>query len=420
MNEDLLSTPTFTVRKCAVLVSCVSSLSLAFGAFLAIRGTISPAMFAWRVGEVGVLGGALVAVYAWLYRWSLRARPERLPWIHSLISSIGMMVFYGSLGLMLRDTPLGHSAPVFWWIVPFIFATTLIGGGVTRRVGESRHCPQCEYEYAYDDPEDAPARCPECGTPWLGRLKKGRRVRSVRMIVTGVILATVAAIVGNPVFYMGSLAPHLPTPMLCASVYLSPESSFGAWEELAGRAPSDAWIRRLGALALERRSRNSNDFGPGLWFEAMMTAGKVPKGLETEWYRAGWRAELDVPARANAGDAFTARIRVLHAAGGTRSCMGVMFGGYTIGDATSPLGRLNKTTWAYELAPGALDAHREVFAQAVTPERPGRLRVRATFWLVYQPSFTDELKWQPDGTPVRPSAALWFEKFELEEVVRVE
>jgi hypothetical protein len=41
------------------------------------------------------------------------------------------------------------------------------------------------------------------------------------------------------------------------------------------------------------------------------------------------------------------------------------------------------------------------------------------YWVVHQPTFND-LAWQADGTPARPSAALWFERVEVEKRVRVE
>ncbi len=54
----------------------------------------------------------------------------------------------------------------------------LIRSGVKGvRVGESLHCPNCDYELGVE-PEEAPIRCPECGAAWLGRWVNGELRKS--------------------------------------------------------------------------------------------------------------------------------------------------------------------------------------------------------------------------------------------------
>ena len=57
---------------------------------------------------------------------------------------------------------------------------------------------------------------------------------------------------------------------------------------------------------------------------------------------------------------------------------------------------------------------------ALTAGRAGEVRVRAVYWIAYEPSFTDELAWQPAGTPAPPQRALWFERFEIGKTVRAD
>jgi hypothetical protein len=49
---------------------------------------------------------------------------------------------------------------------------TLFQMGQRRRVGDRRHCPNCDYPCDHE-PGTEPVRCPECGTPWLGRWEVG-------------------------------------------------------------------------------------------------------------------------------------------------------------------------------------------------------------------------------------------------------
>jgi hypothetical protein len=420
MSEEMLAPPRVAARAYGVFVACLAGATILIGLILATCGTFTIGDVARRAAGVAAIAGAVIWGYAALVRYARRLPPEKMPFVHAVIGGLGPMSFYAVIWPMIRGTSWGDMLPMVAWMVPFMFGTTLIAGGVTRRVGESLHCPKCEYEYAYAEPADAPLRCPECGAHWIGLLKKGRRVRSPRMMTAGIVVCTLGLLIASPVFYMRSLAPQLPTGVLCASVYVNPGSSFGAWEELAKRPLSEGWIRRLAAMAIERRARMSFDLGTNGWFEAMVGAGKMPDDLARQWYHAGWRAELDVPARVKLGDGITAKIRVFHAAGGSSMCLGVMFGGYEAGDSTTPIGRREKTEWAHELDPQNFEGHRDAFVQTLTAGHAGALRVRATYWLVYLPSFMEQLHWQEDGTPLPPTNALWFEKVVVEKAVRVD
>ena len=240
------------------------------------------------------------------------------------------------------------------------------------------------------------------------------------MIAIGVAVAGTAVIVFNPIFYMGFLAPHLPTPLLFASFYAMPTNIYTAWDELATRPLSPAWTRVMGARVLRLRETDPFNSSPSRWFEAMMAAGRMPPDLEERFYREGFVARLRVPERVKVGEPFTAQLRVTHVANGSGVYFGVMFGGYAIGDDAPHAGRRYATLWDYEIRPDVFAAHRDVLEQALQADHPGAIRVRAVLWVVYQSSLREELQWQADGTPLRPGTAKWFERIELEGTVRAE
>lgn len=419
MNQELLAPPRLTVRKYARLVAIFCVLALSIGLPLTFWGLISGVDLAWRSASVAAFGLASVGSYSYLFRLAARARPERLPLFHAVIGTIGIVTLYATLGLMLRGTPFAGGVPSLAFLIPLIVGTILIGSGIARRVGDSRHCPRCEYEFAYQDEAKAPIRCPECGSGWLGLLRKGKRARSPRMMAAGIVIVFAGLLLGNPVFYMGPLAPRLATPLLYTSLSTSPRGMYEAWNELATRPLDEPWVRRMGERVIEQRSRSSFDPGPTGWFEAMILAGTMPQDLAARFYREGFLADLMAPRRATLGEPFEVHLRVRRATPGSKLSLGVMFAGYMLEDEPG-IGRLNETQWAFRLSPSPFQRGRDVFSTTLTPHRRGNLRLRAVYWLVYQPSFMDELDWQPDGTPATPTAATWFERIELEQTIHVQ
>lgn len=402
------------------MVTAIAGASLVLGAILAWRDIISWKTFAVRAVFAACFAATLIGACAYIARLAGRTPPERVPVLQAIASVLLMAAIYGFAVVMLRGTAFGAGVTPFLTMLPVMFGGTLIAAGIGRRVGTSLHCPTCDYEFAFADRDDAPDKCPECGCAWIGRLNTGRREKSTPMIVAGTIIVATIFMMWIPLLFMGSLAPHLPTPLLRLVATQSSGSAHRTWDELS-RRPLDAdSIRRLAEVAIERRARTTFDVGAGKWLDNMLAAGSLPGDLEERYFRAGFRAELAVPSRVKAGAAFTANLRVAHAAVTSNPCLGVMFAGYTLGDGDEQAGRAEKTAWSHELVPGAFQSKRDAFPHTLKIDRPGECRVRATYWLVYLPSFMDPLQWQPDGTPVPPPGALWFERIDLEKTVIVE
>ncbi|GJQ30843.1 MAG: hypothetical protein HBSAPP03_27270 [Phycisphaerae bacterium] len=422
MSTPFLQPPRLSVRAFALLTGGITTTGIIVGVIVGI-GSVPWTILALRVLLTAVLMGLVVWVYARLLALSRRIRPERLPWVHAGVSVLGMSAFSIAMWIMLAGTQFADVFPM--WIIVAMGGMTLAGAGWARRVGESLHCPACEYEYNHGPSPDAreasmpPLRCPECGTAWFGRLQRGRRVSSPRLVALGVALALFGAVVMNPVFYLPTLAPHLPTPILYTVLYASPRSGYLAWDELALRTLSPRSTEAMGNRVISFRRRVSHDRSPGKWFEAAAKAGAMPAAMIEQFYTEGFVASLRAPKRAKTGEAIDVSLEVRRALNAD-NVLGVFFAGYAVDDQPATAGRQAKTLWAHELDPGVLRPARRVLPASLRIDTPGWHRLRAVYWLSYQRSFTDELAWQPDGTPATPAGAVWFRRVELEAPVLVE
>lgn len=419
MNHKLLAPPKFRPRTFAIIHACIAGLAIVMLGALSLSG-VRGASELWKGSLVIVaLHTVATAAYARVIAASARIPSERMPLVHWVVFFINMLACFGTFGVLFFGSAVRgvreQSA-----MIAMMSGFMLVQCGWGRRVGESRHCPGCEYEFGFTDENDAPIRCPECGTGWLGRLKKGRRVRSVRLMVFGAVSGVVAAVVCNPIFYLAAVSPRLATPALFAALFASPGSGYTAWTELATRPLEPAWTTVMARKVLSvRRESNWNDGGASEWFEAMVATGQIPAELVERFYNESFVADLKGPSRVKAGEAFTVSLSVRHAVGGFRNQLGVLFAGYAVDDAPPLAGRSFKTLWKHDLAPMVLTSSRDVLPVSMVAPDVQEFRVRAVFWVVYQPSFTDELGWQSDGTPVAPKAALWMERRELVKTIRV-
>jgi predicted RNA-binding Zn-ribbon protein involved in translation (DUF1610 family) len=413
MKQDLLAPPKMSARTYAKVTGGICIAIVSGGVIYSFFNDRTLPSVGLSAVLVLLLAAGSIWTYAALLRRAQQFRPERLPLIHALFSSLGLLTIMGAACLMFPS--VAHIAP--WWQLPCMFGLTLAAGAWGRRFGDSMHCPACEYEFNFDD-DDAPIRCPECGTPWLGRLKRGRRIRSPRLIAIGVSLAFFGAIILNPIFYMPIIGPSLPTPLLYASLYVSPGNMYQGWDALGQRPLSPRWTSIMADRVLSYRNRVSWDHSPAGWLEARIAANEVSSELTERYYTESFAAKLAIPTHARANEPFTASLRVTRAAEG-KGVLAIMFEGYHIDDGPA-IGRLNSSAWPHNLDPGVLASSRNAFETTLHADHPGEAHVRAVCWIVHQSSYSDHLGWQDDGTPVRPPTASWFERRELTATLRVD
>ncbi len=415
-----MARPLMTTRKYAWVMACLAMTALAVAIAFVWMGVWTPTQLLVRWAVVAAILGASVWPYVWVRARAERAAPERLPMVYAATTIVGILAYLTALMVLLQGTAVGLHMSGLAWMVPWMFGFSLAASGWARRVGTSKHCPQCEYECGIEEPDRVPVQCPECGCIWLGRMKQGRRVPSRRCVVAGVVILVGGFLIGNPIVYMGWLAPHLPTPVLFGSLYAMPGSLRTAWDILGARPLNEPSIRAMAERVLRFRHRNPWDSGPPRWFEGVMTAGKMPADLVERFYTEGFRAELLVPERVEAGERFAAQLRVTGAAAAATTSAGILFAGYRPGEAGEPVGRKDAAQWVFQLGPVGLSGHRDALPEMLTVDRPGEAQVSVVYWLVYTPSFRDELVWQADGTPAPWKRALWMRRFELRKTITVE
>ncbi len=415
MNQDLLAPPKIAFRTFAWTVSVLGGVAIVGGIAAGVLGMYTGADLAWRLPIVAGICGFTIWLYGRLVRFSTSARPERMPYIHAAISTAGLGTFYTVLSVMLYGTGIAGGM-AYMWMMPAVIGVTIALGGFGRRVGESLHCPTCEYEFTFA-PEDAPERCPECATPWLGQLKKGRRLRSARMMAVGAGLAIVGMVALQPIFWLAPLAKVLPTPVLFAGLYVEPKSLYTAWDELAARPLAKPWIEIMARRVISSRNRDQWNSSGSKWFDAVAAAGKMPANLTDEYFRESFRAKLIVPGSIRAGEPFRVKLRVSRAVDGWATKIGVMFGGYSI-DGGPAVGRAPEAAWGYQLRPEVFSLHRDVFEHTLTISKPGTHGIRAVYWVIDQPSFW-AITWGADHVPVKPAGAVWFQRVEVEQALDV-
>lgn len=387
------------------------------GSAAAYFGWITLSSFTIRAAIVAVAGILAIRVYARLLRIAAPEATHTLPWVHAAMAALSLSALLVSASVMVYGTRLIGILP--FWMIPFLTGIALARAGWARRAGHSMHCPACEYEFLFNDLHKPPLRCPECGSAWLGRLHQGRKVRSPRVVALGIFIAIASLLILNPVFWINPLARYLPTPLLYASLYATPRSAYIAWDELSLRSLDPAWTRHMGERVLEMRHRSPHDRSPRKWFEVAAASGQMPPQLVERFYTEGFDASLQAPESAKAGEPFQVSLRVrsaLHA----ESVLGVMFAGYAIDDAPPLVGRQVRTLWSHDLHPSTFSSEKNVCHATLRIDQPGDRRVRAVYWLSYQRSFSEALKWQDDGTPAVPPGAVWFRRIELQTTIRID
>lgn len=416
MAQDLLAPPKFKPKSLALALALVCAFPVGLCVLEVRRGSWSWTELAWRLGSLFVLCIAVMMGNASLVRYAKRVTPQRMPYIHAAIAVLMGVVIVFTLTVSLRGTMLGNAGPGYLFMLPMMVGMVLAQGGWGRRVGESLHCPTCEYEFTFAE-RDAPIRCPECGTPWLGMLRKGRRVKSIKMMVSGISIALLGAFLFQPIFWLGPLARILPTPILYTALYMDPGSSLDAWDELTTRSISATSTRSLARRVAAHRLQHQWGSAADKWFEANVAAGKIPAEIKEHLYGQSFATRLDAPKEVQAGTPFPVRLQTSRAATGLSSQLAVMFAGYSL-DGAEPVGRADEPAWAHELRPSLFGDARINFQHEFRIDTPGRHTIRATYWVIFQPSFWT-ITWGPDGTPIRPAAATWFERSDLEREIIV-
>ncbi len=209
------------------------------------------------------------------------------------------------------------------WSVAFDSVTThalafggvfLIYSGVKRRVGTSRHCPGCDYEYNFN-PDDGPPRCPECGERWTGRLVVGVVERSAPRIVAGSLVLLLPFVMlfvpWGAVLPMGSV----PTAALVAHIRVFGLSLL-VYNELEVRTLSPAEINEVAAVLVEaRRADGYRSSLANTWLSKAPVATRLSPEIKGQLQAFDADVRLSIPWSGVVGEAFPV---LLYKPGATR------------------------------------------------------------------------------------------------------
>ncbi len=269
----------------------------------------------------------VVAALGLRSRLKQRSKPEQVVMV--LGTSVGIFGTLIATGQELRSGLLSNPMAL---LVPvgMLLATSgfhLVHRGIKgRRLGDSLHCPKCDYELGVPESE-APIRCSECGYPWLGGWAKGRRVRAPHLAWIG------ASMLVPPLFVLittftsmgGAVVRMLPTG---AVIRLASLDAWGhnsmAWAEVGTRPLSPAQEIRLAERLLDVRLRTGYLYGPpSTWLDNAVlvggAGGPLPQGLRKRYFTELFEPRIDIPDRVDRAAVAQIRFAGPYRAGGAPS-----------------------------------------------------------------------------------------------------
>ena len=403
---------------CAVAVAAMNALmSVGLGS-----GAVRPRIL--RGAGIGLVCGLLIGLVNFELLYQVNRRAKGRPLARGIGVGVPIVIMGVYMPLMMSaGTGRSGLGLLGWaWTLPVGIGAGLITAGWATRTGDSRHCPKCDYEFAFaDGDEDAPVRCPECGTGWLGRLVTGRRVQSRPLIGAGVGVLAATLLLAVTLFASGGfIARAMPTPALIAWLGTSPLiGGDEAWAELATRTLTPEQradlATRLLDLRLAERFRLTVEGKE--WLDAETAAGTLPAGVQERFFAEMFRGELDVPRRVRVGEPFEVGFKHTDANDGFNYKCFLYVGGFAVGDA--PLvGQRNEGYY-----PNLIDRARGTpytpVSESLVANKPGPATVRADVWLMVQTGFPATITWNDDGTPVVPPTAAWVKRVEMVREIEV-
>lgn len=321
------------------------------------------------------------------------------------------------------------------WAGPIALVIPVLGIQLTifalrhRRTGDSLHCPACDYELGVS-PDEAPPRCTECGTPWLGKWERGRSRRSPRLAAVGVLIALLGA--APPLMQWTGLGSAslslLSTPMLISVTAVDPWGhNKGSWTELNSRTLTPAEHDLLAQKLLELRRAQGYLYGPpAAWLSTAVTAGTISKPLIQQYYDDWFEPRIDVPAQARVNQSVPIRMAAEERRGGPNTWMyiwvrQVLIDGTPIED---PDFERTRTRWFFSLdfmnsKLGAQLPKSELVIPPLDTSTPGERTITITGYRCVVPVGSTPRWLDESAGPVPPPGAIHFHPFEVSATVTI-
>lgn len=170
------------------------------------------------------------------------------------------------------------------------------------RVGDSLHCPSCDYEFAYaqDASIDHPSRCPECGCEWLGRLVKGHNeVPWPRIVVLALCASIGLAFIARNVAVNTSFGTaRAPIWLLEQQIRSNPGLERfeldRAWSGLRGRTIDPRTEERIAELAIDSIRRDNHEPEASNWLVDLYNSGRMSPTSLSRYLHARVEASAEV------------------------------------------------------------------------------------------------------------------------------
>lgn len=381
----------------------------------------------WVIGPAAMLGIVVFAIIAG-HKLKLRQADTHA----QALFGVGVTIAYAVLLMTSCFWPGG------WGGTSMPFSFMIMGGGVqimifalrTRRVGESRHCPSCDYELGCD-PAIAPTVCPECATAWRDRWVTGARTRSVPLAATGAVLCFIGA---SPfLMKLGGLAAGAmtltPNALLITTAATDPWGNNKAtWAEVGRRTLSQDETDRLATKLLNLRRAEGYLHGPpAAWMEAAAASATLSPPLLQRYYDEWFEAEIDLPSTVNLGQVHEVSVRGEERGRGPGTSLYIWVHEVRVDGIPLETPEPNKSVgrWIYSLYLKRGEKYAPhpdvvVLPHSWTPATAGDHQIELVFYRCIVPSnMMPPGAVGPDGRPARPGASTHFEERTLRKTVRV-
>jgi hypothetical protein len=298
-----------------------------------------------------------------------------------------------------------------------------------RRAGDSLHCPKCDYELGVS-PDEAPPRCTECGTPWLGKWERGRSRRSPRLAAVGVLIAVLgsAPLVMQWTGLGSASLSLLSNPMLISVTAIDAwGNNKGSWSELNRRKLTPAEHDLLAEKLLELRRAQGYLYGPpAAWLDTAATAGTISAPLVQRYYDDWFEPRLSIPAQVRLNEQVLIRMTAEERRGGPNTWMyiwvrQVLIDGTPIQDAEFERAR-RRWFFSLDFMHSKLGRHlpqTDLYIPPLDTSAPGERTITVTGYRCVVPVGTTPKQLDETTGPAPPPGALHFHTFEVSKTVTI-
>lgn len=381
------------------------------------------------------LTAACIAVTVWVFlryqdrAFALMLRPEFRPRFFGALFQTGC----SALPVLVVFSLLGYNAmagPMQIMLTLGTVGASLAYAGSIRRVGNELRCAACGYEC-----RTSGKRCTECGNYWLepdGKIR-GHRVVQRGAIAAGIIVMLIGMVGMFPTpFSLDRLGLYLmPDSIRIRAVTVGdPWFAEGKLEDLLAGPLSLENELFLATRLLDQRLKEEYLSETAVtWLDGKVLAGGLTDSIRIRFFEEMAEMWLEGPDKVAVGEPFSPGIVVRDRKQllGSSLTLQVYFAGVSTDGGRTFEGRRNFAggpmsvghVWYRAGQRHVLSEERRLH---VSIDAPGEHEIVVRMWLVVVPTNIRSVsaKWNDDGTPDLPKAALWTKEVVLRRTVSVE